>query len=334
MTGRGDEEGGAMIAGGTRRWSHGLALGLAAVATAGCYASWSDVGDADAGDDAGAARDDAAADRADDAGSSDVGDADVYCHSGTNPCPPGTVLVPCGPFVMGSDPGEGDLDEEPEHVLELSAFCIDAAEVTNGAYAACVTAGHCTPPGSSASATRPSYFGNPTYDGFAMVNVNWYQADTYCAWVGKRLPTQAEWEKAARGGCDLRTPASCGPEDEPTYPWGEAEPTCDRANFVGCVGDVDRAAARPAGAGPYDAPDLVGNVQEWVADWYLGTAYDACRLGGCVDPTGPAMGSEKVFRGGHWESVPGYLRAANRFRQDPGFFDYHTGFRCALSIRP
>ncbi|MBN1770636.1 MAG: SUMF1/EgtB/PvdO family nonheme iron enzyme [Deltaproteobacteria bacterium] len=274
--------------------------------------------------------DDAGGEVADEGG----GEATLHCHDGSNPCPPGTVLVPCGPAVIGSDPGEGDTDEEPGHTVGVSAFCIDAAEVTNAGYATCVTAGHCSPPGSNASATHPSYFGNPTFDSFAMVNVTWTQADTYCAWNGKRLPTEAEWEKAARGGCEIQAPTGCGPEDELTYPWGEAEPTCDHANFVGCVTDVDRVQARPAGASPYGAQDMTGNAQEWVSDWYLGASYDACRLGTCVDPTGPAMGSEKVFRGGHWESVPDYLRAANRFRQDPGFFDSHTGFRCVAPIRP
>jgi serine/threonine-protein kinase len=260
-------------------------------------------------------------------------EAGLFCHSGPSPCPAGTVLVPCGPVVLGSDPGEGDTDEEPEHHVEVSAFCIDAAEVTNANYAACVAAGACTPPGAVNSATRASYYGNSTYDGFAMVNVTWAQSDAYCLWVGKRLPTEAEWEKAARGGCEVQAPTGCGPEDELTYPWGDDVPTCDHANFVGCVADVDRVQARPLGASPYGAQDLTGNVQEWVSDWYNGTAYDVCRAGTCLDPTGPTLGSEKVFRGGHWESVPGYLRAANRFRQSAGFFDPHTGFRCVAPIR-
>lgn len=267
----------------------------------------------------------------DDAGG---GEASMHCHDGPNPCPAGTLLVPCGPAVIGSDPAEGETDEEPEHTVDVSAFCIDAAEVTNLSYAACVTAGGCDAPGATGSATRSSYYGNPTYDSFAVVNVTWFQADAYCTWVGKRLPTEAEWEKAARGGCELQAPVGCGPEDERTYPWGEAEPVCERANFVGCIADVDRVQARPTGASPYGVQDMTGNVQEWVSDWYLGTSYDTCRFGTCVDPTGPGLGSDKVFRGGHWESVPGYLRVANRFRQLPGFYDYHTGFRCVAPIRP
>ncbi|NMC69354.1 MAG: formylglycine-generating enzyme family protein [Myxococcales bacterium] len=256
----------------------------------------------------------------------------MACVAGTDPCPTGTIYVPCGPFVMGSDPGEGDSDEEPEHVFDLSAYCLDAAEVTNREYASCVSAGGCTMPGVVSSDTRATYDGNPTYDAFPVIHVSWFQADACCDWVGKRLPTEAEWEKTARGGCELRAPAGCGPEDETRYPWGEAELDCTLANFVGCVGDVDRGAARPAGDGAYGAHDLVGNVQEWVGDRYLGTAYDACRSTVCVDPTGPAMTTEKVFRGGHWGSVPEEVHAANRFRQAPGFYDDRTGLRCAVSF--
>gem|GEM_PF-1866922 len=267
----------------------------------------------------------------DDAGAAD--EAGMFCHDGSNPCPPGTVLVPCGPVVLGSDPGEGDTDEEPEHTVDVSAFCIDVAEVTNAAYKACVDRGDCEPPAATGSATRSSYYGNPTYDSFAMVNVTWFQADNYCRKSGKRLPTEAEWEKAARGGCEVHAPTTCGPEDELVYPWGSDEPSCEQANFVGCVGDVDRVQSRPAGASPYGVQDMTGNVQEWVSDWYLASAYETCMAGGCIDPVGPAMGSDKVLRGGHWESVAAYLRVANRFRQPPGFYAWHTGFRCVAPIR-
>ena len=269
---------------------------------------------------------------ADDGLADGTGDGGPFCHSGANPCPAGTVYVPCGPVLLGSDSGEGDGDEEPEHVVGVSAYCIDATEVSNGAYAECVADGTCTAPIEDGSATRPAYYSDASYSAYPVIWVDRDQAEAYCRWVGKRLPTEAEWEKAARGGCELAAPAGCGLEDERTYPWGEDAPACGLANLPAARGHGPRRA-RPAGASPYGAQDMAGNVQEWVADWYAATIYEACRAGDCVDPSGAPTGSERVFRGGSWESAVPYLRAANRFRQVPGYSDEHLGFRCVAPIR-
>ncbi|MBI5499825.1 MAG: formylglycine-generating enzyme family protein [Deltaproteobacteria bacterium] len=271
----------------------------------------------------------------DEGGVEDVGgEGGMWCHEGPDPCPAGTSYVPCGPVLLGSDTGEGDGDEEPEHVVDVSAYCMDTDEVTNGGFAECVAAGGCTAPHADGSATRASYYSHPSYAAYPVIAVDRDQAEAYCRWVGKRLPTEAEWEKAARGGCEIAAPSGCGSEDERTYPWGEDEPTCTLANFAGCAGDTDRGGARPAGASPYGVRDLAGNVQEWVADWYAATIYTACGAGGCVDPGGPPTGTERVFRGGAWESAVAYLRNANRFRQVPGYSDEHLGFRCVAPVRP
>ena len=171
-----------------------------------------------------------------------------------------------------------------------------------------------------------------------MVNLTWDQAQAYCAWAGKRLPTEAEWEKACRGGCETTgDPLTCDAEDERTYPWGEDAPGCDLANLNACLvwegadNDTDRVGARPSGVQPAScAVDLAGNVREFTADWYDAAGYASCH-DPCTNPTGPAAGAQRVTRGGSFFDAAGALRCAARTPTDPAAFSAQVGFRCALA---
>jgi sulfatase modifying factor 1 len=214
--------------------------------------------------------------------------------------------VPAGPFYMGSPEGVGDGNEHPQHIVTLNAFWIDETEVTQAHYETCVAAGVCDV---------------PPMDDYALpgkpVAVTWSAAQAYCHWVGGRLPTEAEWEKAARGS------------DARTYPWGEEQPDCSRANHKSlegpCSGEPVDAGAYPAGASPYGVLDLSGNVAEWVNDWYDPGYYAVSPQ---QNPQGPDSGQERVARGGSWDDTVSAIRAAYRVAYAPD--DVAIGFRCVV----
>lgn len=228
------------------------------------------------------------------------------------------VLIPAGEFMMGCNSEHNGgipclASELPAHPVFLNAYQIDRYEVTNKKYAACVSAGVCTPPPSVSSRTRSSYYGNPTYNDYPVVWISWTQASTYCSWAGKRLPTEAEWEKAARGTTQL------------SYPWGDQTPDCTLANVGSCVGDTTRVGSYLSGASVYGALDMSGNAMEFVYDWYGSTYYQESPY---ENPTGPDWGPTKVLRGGSAVFSSEYLRAAWRGNGLIEGFDL-LGFRCA-----
>ncbi len=169
------------------------------------------------------------------------------------------VLILGGIFQMGSQNGRSN--EAPVHNIYLDAFYMDVFEVTNGSYFECVAAGECQPPTAIRSHTRDSYYGNPQYSDYPVIYVTWEMARTYCEWRGGELPSEAQWEKAARGGLQ-----------EMDYPWGNERPICKQgakngANSYGCTTEDTERIGRyfPNGYGLYD---MAGNVFEWIKDWY------------------------------------------------------------------
>ena len=250
------------------------------------------------------------------------------------------VYVPAGEFRMGSTNEEIEAiynecyddmampctrewfeDELPAHTVYLDAFWIDQTEVTNSQYQMCVEAGGCGSLMSNESYTRDSYFGDSAYDNFPVVYVEWPMANAYCQWAGRRLPTEAEWEKAARG------------TDGRMFPWGNELPDAGLLNFSYDHADTTEVGSYPAGASPYGAVDMAGNVSEWTADWYDDGYYGKSPR---ENPTGSANGEHRVMRGGDYGSQvysPNSVRITSRGGDQPikPIFRFYLGFRCASS---
>jgi formylglycine-generating enzyme required for sulfatase activity len=240
------------------------------------------------------------------------------------------IYVPAGDFIMGLIQDEIDwlIDQEwcslceqsmfetalSEHMVFLDDFWIDKSEVSNAQYALCVADDKCSQPFQLESHSRTQYYGVPQYDDYPVISVSWYQAQEYCRWAGGRLPTEAEWEKSARG------------TDGGYFPWGNDNPTNEFANFDRSKGDTTRVGSYSLGISPYGVLDMAGNVWEWVYDWW--GYYDTRPT---TNPSGPASGSYRVLRGGAWDSNPFFLLTAFRNGQPPEYAGYFVGFRCAQS---
>ena len=225
-------------------------------------------------------------------------------------------LAECRKYSSNCDRGNYE-DEEPPHAVSLNAFYIDTYEVTNSLYAGCVDDGFCQLPTRTSSETRVSYFGNPEFDNFPVIFVDWNMANTFCYWRDARLPTEAEWEKAARG------------TDERTYPWGN-EVDESQANYNNSIGDTAEAGNYDSGISLYGVYDMAGNVWEWVADYYSYTYYQDSPF---ENPLGPGSGVEHVLRGGSWFDTADLIRTTVRL-MEPNLVDNNFGFRCARDAKP
>ena len=235
------------------------------------------------------------------------------------------VLIPAGPFTMGNQ--DGLPNERPEHTVTLDAYYIDRYEVTLSLYRKFLEEGkHESPPTWDDEAAM-------TVGDRPAIGVRWESASAYCRWARKRLPTEAEWEKAARG------------IDRRRYPWGDMQPFIDMANYnrgmwvseaitlvavtSGLEGMSVRHGLKEGGKSPFGVSHMAGNAAEWVTDWY---ARDYYQKSPGRNPLGPSTGEKRVLRGGSWADVPSALRVTARFSAEPDFEDRTIGFRCAMDL--
>lgn len=231
------------------------------------------------------------------------------------------MYVPAGDFIMGWN--DGSSNEKPEHKVSLDAYWIDRTEVTNAAYGKCVSAGRCE---------KAPALGEPAAP---VISVPWDQAAAYCSWAGGRLPTEAEWEKAARG------------TDGRLYPWGNE---LDKTRLAQFTWDnvMKPTGSYPTGASPYGVLDMAGSAFEWVADWYSSNYHGSSPAS---NPQGPQSGKVHVIRGGWWEWCPSYIRCnlkpsyRSTYRNGTGNYGrggsgpawiYYpwAGFRCSSTDTP
>jgi formylglycine-generating enzyme required for sulfatase activity len=242
------------------------------------------------------------------------------------------LYVPEGKFTMGTKTEDAVIecqkyrsdcqlysfkDQEPPHEVDLNAYWIGQTEVTNEMYAKCVDAGKCNPPNSTERFSNSSYADHPVF------TISWFDAAAYCSWVGRRLPTEAEWEKAASWDESK--------QNKSMYPWGNSI-DCSFANYRdsildnGCIGDTTPVRSYPSGISPYGAYNMAGNVLEWVADWYEATYYQSSDLS---NPLGPDSGASRVIRGGGLADTEIGLFTTFRFPFPPWVSNIYVGFRCA-----
>lgn len=220
------------------------------------------------------------------------------------------IYIPAGEFTMGVK--EANSNRHITHKVHLDAYWIDQVEVTNAMYARCLNAGECQP-----LAMDNPYFGNAKHADYPVVYVTWDKAQTYCHWVGGRLPTEAEWEKAARGTDGWR------------YPWGKARAGDTLLNFNGTHGEPKSSYDYLAGASPYGVLNMAGNVREWVADWFDADYYSTSPY---ENPQGPPEGTAKVLRGGaYWDDAK-QVQTFYRLYHTPNSPGQNRGFRCVTPI--
>jgi formylglycine-generating enzyme required for sulfatase activity len=221
----------------------------------------------------------------------------------------GSVLlyVPGGDFEMGTGIGS-----TPKLTVYLDPYWIYSTDVTNKMYAQCVATGNCAPPSQEVGA--PVYT-NPQYGDFPVVGVTWDMASNYCQWAQANLPSEAQWEKAARG------------ENGGVYPWGIDSPSCSLLNYKGCAGHTSNVLDFPDGRSPYGAYDMAGNVFQWVNDFYDEHAYDSMPS---RNPTGPAAGDSHVLRGSSFETEGSLTPSGVRHYGGSGYHGADLSFRCAV----
>jgi len=219
------------------------------------------------------------------------------------------VYIPEGEFIMGMTHTH-KLPDSPAHTVYLDAFWMDKVEVTNSMYLKCLQANGCTTPVSD-----NIYYDKWIYRDHPMVYVTWDQANAYCRWAGRRLPTEAEWEKAARG------------TDRRIYPWGNKAPNPRLANFSDTlIHESVSSFSYPLGASPYGVLNMAGNVREWIADWFDPNYYTYSPY---ANPKGPETGTERSLRSASYNEDGHEIAVTNRYKHEPQSAGLSRGFRCA-----
>ena len=268
----------------------------------------------------------------------DISEADCDDND-ANVTPKTERYISSGRFIMGSASSHAGADEKPVHLVELSGYCIDVDEVSVQEFATWLNANNRSPKGSdirSLTSSNDGWTVEEERGAHPAEGVTWEEARDYCVAKGQSLPTEAQWEKSARGGCELASdPTMCDPSDLRAYPWGDTAPACELANHqlsVGglpklCVSNTQLPEELSGGIGPYGHRHLAGNVWEYVADVWHPTVYsDTLR----TNPAGPKSGDVHVLRGGGWNTFSTNMRAANRFHDL--IMGSASGFRCARSF--